>query len=506
MMYQVLIVDDEEIVCRGLAQFVKWQEQGFEVAGTAHSADEALALLKRLSVNVIFLDIRMPGMSGLELLKILHQRYPAVKCVILSGHSDFSYAQEAIRFGAIDYLTKPVVLKDVEALLQRLFQEFENQRRERQIHTNRLEALLISAAKGYASVDTVKYRLPPLEHWYGLSLGLLDHSLQEDQIAKKKEQMRFQISALIPSARFLNDEVFSLFCIIPCKTAAEFDSFLSMLEQFCTGLQEWACGARKEKCGHQQLHEGWTEAGRALRYHRAGSKEGVILYQNIEPLFSHSSQSMQDALPELLRCLTNPDTRRRALPFLQETLTTAMGSTLTVTQYQSACISFLIELNSYLQSFQLPGTELHRRLNQTLSRILLCQNHPSSADCMMDYLRWLIALLDQSDDQSISRDVIREIQLYIRLNFAENISLNSLAEQFFLHPNYLSRLFKEKTGENFIEYLTEVRMEKVKELLKNSDRKIVEICEMTGYDNPRYFSKVFKQYTGMTPKEYREGN
>ncbi len=125
---------------------------------------------------------------------------------------------------------------------------------------------------------------------------------------------------------------------------------------------------------------------------------------------------------------------------------------------------------------------------------------------MMDYLRWLIALLDQSDDQSISRDVIREIQLYIRLNFAENISLNSLAEQFFLHPNYLSRLFKEKTGENFIEYLTEVRMEKVKELLKNSDRKIVEICEMTGYDNPRYFSKVFKQYTGMTPKEYREGN
>lgn len=185
MMYQVLLVDDEEIVCRGLTQFVKWQEQGFSVAGTANSAKEALALLERTPVDVVFLDIRMPEVSGLELLKILHRDYPEMKCVILSGHSDFSYAQEAIRFGAIDYLTKPVVLKDVEALLQRLFQEFENQRQERQIHINRLEALLVSAAKGYSSMDSVKYRLPPLEHWYGLSLELLDHTLQEEQLSKK---------------------------------------------------------------------------------------------------------------------------------------------------------------------------------------------------------------------------------------------------------------------------------------------------------------------------------
>ena len=100
--------------------------------------------------------------------------------------------------------------------------------------------------------------------------------------------------------------------------------------------------------------------------------------------------------------------------------------------------------------------------------------------------------------------MIREVQLYIRQHYSTNITLNSLAERFFLHPNYLSRLFKEKTGKNFVEYLTEVRIEHIKELLKNSDLKIVEICTMTGYDNPRYFSKVFKQATGMTPREYRE--
>ncbi len=93
--YHVLIVDDEEIVCRGLAQFVKWQDYGFAVAATAYSADEALSVLERTTIDVVFMDIRMPGKSGLELLQIIRQTYPHTKSVILSGYADFSYAQEA---------------------------------------------------------------------------------------------------------------------------------------------------------------------------------------------------------------------------------------------------------------------------------------------------------------------------------------------------------------------------------------------------------------------------
>lgn len=504
MSYQVLIVDDEEIVCRGLAQFVKWQNYDFAVAGTACSADEALTFLERTPVDVAFMDIRMPGKSGLELLQILQKRYPQIKCVILSGYSDFTYAQEAIRYGAVDYLTKPVVLKDIEALLERLRTEFANQRKDAQIRTNRVEALLLSAVKGYAHADSVKCDLPALNHWYGLSMSLLDRSLTEEEIFAKKQQMAGQICSLLPSAICLNDEVFTLFCLLPCDSPANFTAFVSMLEQLDTGLFEWACGASRQKCGLDDLHEGWVEADRALRYHRAGAKDGIILYQNIETLFAQSTLSMQDMLPEFLRRLTNPETRNLALPLLEESLTAALNQNLTVTQYQTSCISFLIELNSYLQTLNLPDAGLHTRLNDVLSRILLCQSYQESTACIISYIQWLTGLFNQADEQSLGKDVIREIQLFIRQHYAENISLNSLAEQFFLHPNYLSRLFKEKAGQNFIDYLTSVRMEKVKDLLKNSDRKIVEICELAGYDNPRYFSKVFKQYTGMTPSEYRE--
>lgn len=504
MSYHVLIVDDEEIVCRGLAQFVKWQNYGFSVAGTAYNADEALSLLERMPIDVVFMDIRMPGKSGLELLQIIQKQYPRIKSVILSGYADFSYAQEAIRFGASDYLTKPVVLKEIESLLERLRTEFLNCQKDAQIRSSRVEALLLSAAKGYLPADRIKYDLPPLEHWYGLSMALTDRSLSEEEIARKKQEMTLRLLSLFPASICLSDEVFSIFCLLPCEIEADFLSFVSMMEQLDTGLSEWSCGASRQKYGLDELHEGWTEAGRALRYHRAGAKEGIILYQNIETLFSQSALSMQDILPELLRRLTNPKTRDTVPALVQEALSSLLSQNMTVTQYQAACISFLIELNSYLQGLCPPDANLHARLNEVLSSLLLCQSYQASADCMTEYVKWLTGLFCTADEQSLGKDVIREIQLFIRQHYADNISLNSLAEQFFLHPNYLSRLFKEKTGQNFIDYLTGVRMEKVKELLKNSNRKIVEICDLAGYDNPRYFSRVFKQYTGMTPSEYRE--
>ncbi len=504
MSYQVLIVDDEEIVCRGLARFVKWELYGFEVAGTAGSVDEALAFLKKNPVDLAFMDIRMPEKTGLDLLKILRREYPDVKSVILSGYSDFSYAQEAIRGGAVDYLTKPVVLKDIEELLKRLSREFSERRKETRIHSNRMEALLLSAAKGYSQADPGKFNLPRLERWYGLSMVLKDKKLTEEELSEKKEHMRIQISSVVPSAIFLDDEIFSLFCLLPWESDSAFGSLTSLLEQLCTGLEEWSCGASKQKYGLEELHEGWEEACKAQHYHRAGTNEGIILYQNIETLFSHSSKSLQDVLPELFCLITNPETRSQAPKLLNSALTSLQQQNPTLTQYQSACISFLIELNSFLKNLALKDEELHSGLNRILNRILLSENMQDSTACITEYLEWLIRLIGQVDEHSLGKDVIREIQLFIRHHYAENISLNSLAEQFYLHPNYLSRLFKEKTGCNFVEYLTEVRMEKVKELLRSTDRKITEVCEMAGYDNPRYFSKVFKQYTGLTPREYRE--
>lgn len=150
------------------------------------------------------------------------------------------------------------------------------------------------------------------------------------------------------------------------------------------------------------------------------------------------------------------------------------------------------------------GIDLHGQLNKMLEKILLCDNYRMTIDCMMGYAGMLVQKLNESDEVQLGGGVIKEVQLFIRRHYNETITLNMLADQFYLHPNYLSRLFKEKTGKNFVEYMTEVRMEKVKEMLADPEKKVSDISMMAGYENPRYFSKVFKQFTGMTPSEYRE--
>ena len=179
---------------------------------------------------------------------------------------------------------------------------------------------------------------------------------------------------------------------------------------------------------------------------------------------------------------------------------------MSVLEFQTVCIRFLIEVNGHLQNTELEKEDLHDRLNEVLQQLLCCENSQDVLRWMFSYLDWMTEELVQSSTQKLSGGVIAEIQNFIRQHYSENISLNMLAEQFYMHPNYLSRLFKEKTGENFVEYLMEVRMQKVKELLKDSDCKIIEICGMVGYDNPRSFSKAFKHYTGLTPREYRDSS
>lgn len=504
MIYQVLIVDDEEIVCRGLAEFVKWQAHGFEVAGTACSVDQALLMLQTTHVDVIFMDIKMPEKSGLELLPVLQEKYADIKTVILSGYSDFAYAREALRYGAFEYLTKPVILSEMDDLLDRLHDSFDRQQQLRAVHDSRMEALLLSSAKGYSLIDPQKLALPNLEHWFGFSMTLIDRQISEEKLLEKKAAMRSHIRAMISSSILLDADVYSLFALIPCRTEQEMDSFLTTLDQLCPDLKEWGCGASFLKNDIGQLAAAWQESDQAMRFLLAHSKEGIMLYKSIETVFSQELPSMQSALTETLHRLADPAERNTVPSYIQDSLLSVLRTGFTLTQFQTVCIRFLIELNGHPFHLNLPEEDLHTMLNKALSIILLCQSYQAAIDCMARYMEWLVKQLNLFDAQNLGTGVIREIQLFIRQHYNENITLNYLAEHFYLHSNYLSKLFKDKTGKNFIEYLTEVRMEQAKKLLQSTDYKIIEICAMTGYDNPRYFSRLFKNYTGITPREFRE--
>lgn len=507
MIYQVLIVDDEEIVCRGMAQFVKWKEHGFEVAGIAVSVDEALLMLSKMHIDVVLTDIRMPEKSGIDLLKQIQELYPDIQTVVLSGYSDFDYAIEAMRYRAVQYLTKPVNLGEVEELLGRLSADLERRQKEARLHTYHMEGLLLSIARGYADADIEKYCLPVLEKWYGISIFMTDKNLNLEEVEEEKKVMKSRITAVIPDSILLDSSMYALFAIVPVKSDSEFTYFISILEQVCCSDERWAMGVSKEKNGIQLLPDAWKETEQAMRYLLADTHKKVIYYQNIDTLFSEKSSEIQEIITEFLQKLNGAENRKQAIYWIKSVLTEMESrEQMSVLEFQTVCIRFLIEVNGHLQGAGLEEINLHDRLNEVLQDLLSCENAQDVMHCMSSYLEWIITEMDQVSSQRMNRGVISEIQSFIRLHYSDNISLNMLAKQFYMHPNYLSRLFKEKTGENFVEYLTEVRMRKVQDLLKNSDYKIIEICGMVGYDNPRSFSKAFKHYTGMTPREFRESN
>ena len=507
MKYQVLIVDDEEIVCRGMAQFIKWEKCGFEVAGVASGVDEALRMLEKIPIDVIFTDIRMPEKSGIDLLKSVQEQYSEIQTVVLSGYSDFDYAKEAMRYGALEYLTKPVNFGEVEEVLQRISEKLQRIQKEAKIHTGHMEGLLLSIARGYTDVEIEKYELPSLDLWYGVSVFMTKKSMDENWVIEEKEDMKKKISRVMPEAIILDSFVYALFVVLPIKEEAEFTYFLSILEHLCCVDSCWAIGVSRKKRGIESLPEAFKESEQAMRYVMADTRKKVIFYQNIEKLFSKKSSKIQEILTEFLCRLNSGEDKARIIQWLKQALT-EMESTekMSVVEFQTVCIRFLIEMNGHLNDWGLEQSKLHNRLNEVLQQLLCCEREQDVLCQMFTYLDWIIQELEYLDTHKISGGVIAEIQNFIRQHYQENISLNMLAELFYMHPNYLSRLFKEKTGENFVDYLVDVRMQKVKELLKHSDYKIIEICSMVGYDNPRSFSKAFKNYTGMTPKEYRENN
>lgn len=151
-MYKVLLVDDEERVTQGMARFVPWEETGFSVVGCATSVARALVFVEKEPVDLVITDIQMPVQSGLDLIRLMKPTYPQTKYVILSAYSEFSYAQEALRLGAFDYLTKPINFGQMKTLLLKLREQLDAERRRGEGNDTRelfARTLVMNFANGY---------------------------------------------------------------------------------------------------------------------------------------------------------------------------------------------------------------------------------------------------------------------------------------------------------------------------------------------------------------------
>ncbi|SDE55465.1 Response regulator containing CheY-like receiver domain and AraC-type DNA-binding domain [Paenibacillus sp. UNCCL117] len=498
--YRVLIVDDDEEVRSGLTEIVDWKRCGFRVAAVLKDGAEAIPYLAEHQVDVVLSDIRMTFMSGLEVAKHIYEHRIPAKIVLISGHQEFELAKEALRYNVQEYLLKPTDLDEV----YRVFGVLKEQLDEERAALNRLA---MDKEMWSQMMRYLKERyLPHL---------LFDTHADEEEIRRQFEMIGLNIDPKTcacapvriswPSASPPDAVQRALL-----RSLSEHVSSVALLpfEQASNPLMMLAICVDTERC------ELAGEIDRMLS--QAASRLRTLLGLAIEWQADSESRGLSEFLEEhrTLRLQTNPLPNARLQQWKAEKQ--RWSDYLQAERYEDA--GRLLE-----QTLATYGGESIDTVKSLLIQLFGSRDEVFAADsgsnrlmqlCKsedMDEIRHIgLSLLQELSGREAGgqaeaeRKVIKQAKQFVKANAGSEIMLQDVANHVYLNPVYLSRLFKLETGMSFSDYVTETRMSQAAQLLRDTNLKIYEICEKSGYKDVRHFYKLFKQYAGCSPSEYRE--
>jgi|GEM_PF-319126 len=521
MNYKVLLVDDEEIVCQGLTRFVNWEELGYEVTAMANSAAQALVYMESAPVDLVISDIRMPVQDGLRLIEIIQSEYPVVRTIMLSGYGEFKYARQAMRFGASDFLTKPVNFGELKKLLGSMKKELDEERRENRsrqhLRQSHLNQVLTNLAKGYAYSDLeeqAELAGLPLDQEYRLiriqcqRLG----NEQTDPTAAKEWMNRLASEAAngLGQVWIFNNERYEISCVwMPAAQEGRrmTDRYLKALSDSLERHHlEGVMGISAHRQRWADLKEAYLEAGRALQYALLHDDRKIVHYREVDQVLQTDYRIDEKLAAEIMDLLAAAGQWGRVQALIRSTMDMMIQDQYNLQEIQAFNIQILFLVSQHLHSINSfkNSPNADQLLFKAIRDLLHTVDVAVMKDMIEDYLDRIKQELSAEDPSAKPVHLIDRIQRHIDEHYAEDVSLTTLSNVFYIHPIYLSRLFKEKTGMNFLDYVTEVRIARAKEMLRDPAFKVYEIGQMVGYDSPRYFSKLFKSLTGMTPREYKE--
>ena len=517
-MYSVVIVDDEHWVRKVVRRIVRWEDYGFEIVGESGNGKQALELIRECRPDLVFTDIRMPGMDGIELIRIVREEKIPTEFVIISGYNEFDYAQSAIKYGVVDYLLKPLNETDISSLLTRMSQQIRQEISVKndlaEIRAKRLEEILDAVLKDEKSVTLEEFNQRSGTHFAeGTFLVAL---LRWDRDSGPGEESRKQnvLDTWIQSCSAL----FHDYSVLPPSDADE-ETLL---------ILNYLPDREKEV---QKALDQLADMGRSCL--PCLSVTGGI---GVPGSFGRLKSSYESALNALrtrvifgtgkmIRAAEHEHRMswvRRPIPIREEKkllLSLELGDEAqTVNQAVSVFRSAADRIESNLLSYHLVGCEL-LSLFVAASKRKGIQDIPKSEQ---EYSRMLDQCARVSEMEAViseaARDfsglfqslvsnedkIISTIKQYVSAHYREEISLDDLARLVFLSPNYVSELFKKQSGENFSEYLMDYRIKIAMDLLRDIQYRVVDVSEMVGYQDAKYFSRLFKKRVGMNPNTYRK--
>ena len=517
-METVLIADDEMNIREGLKYIIDWNELGFEICAEAANGEDALCLILEKKPSLVLLDIRMPKMYGTDLIRIAREKGFQGRFIILSGYSDFTYAQTAIRYGVEYYITKPID----EDELQQAICEIKKSLEEEHTVSENME-LLKTKAKDVILHEIVTGTYQTAEKTLLSSREIEEMNLYADcyqvviyeKFSPNPDDISYSFADLLKitnrgnhTFEHFNEESNEVILLKGRFALNKFSGFLERYEknppQKGSPLDSLFLAYGRPVSDLAAIYLSYREAS-ALRKRRFFCMQGqhTLGYGEL-PKFHEISLEINNAtLEEYSNLLTD-----YLLAFQRNKVAETLFS----------LEEFLYNVKNDISSVKLFLKDLFLRIKEKVNHTFCSAEIPFPTNSQIidriescHYLYEIILFISEQTEMIMnatgnpSRDtVLDDILYYIDHNFRSNIKLEGIAPLFGYSSTYLGKIFNRTFGESFNSYVDHRKIEYSKELLKENRLKVYEIAEQVGYNNVDYFHKKFKKYTGMSPAEYRK--
>jgi len=537
-MYKVFLVEDEIVVREGIRNNIPWDQIQYSLAGEAPDGEMALSMIQDIKPDILITDIRMPFMDGLTLSRIVKKNLPWIKIIILSGHDEFEYAREAIGIGIDEYLLKPVSSQDMLKALDKVAARIDEEKENLQ-NIEKLKAQVRSSndiLRDRWLSDFVNGKTPAasaIEQGREYSIDLLARSyiVIAAGIRSASETEDASVPLNFSQSGSLEIQVKIIFQSIVEKYAnciwfIESDTYFTvLLREMSDNEDETAYTItqalkyeieRKTKCSvmigigpkAQRIGEVARSFSTARRIVSYGISHGLSLISDDKLL--PNDDTAFDPLPllnvndEIFQTRLKYASKKDIDLIIQE-YTKALDNNFGDNQMLIFYVfgEVIVAASKIVESL---GGDIREIAPFSLKQEDIKHISGSKDNFFKNIKNLLSAVIEYRDANTRGRyqSVIMKAREFIERNFnTVDISLYSTAVYAGISPNYLSTVFAQETGENFIEYLTRIRIEKAKQLLKETDMKSIDIAYETGFNDPHYFSSIFKKNTGLSPREFR---
>lgn len=532
-LYKIMLVDDEEEVRKSIIRKIPWEETGFEVIGDAENGKDALEKIEMNEPDVVLTDIRMPYMDGLAMAERIRQTHPSIKIVIFSGFDEFEYAKKAIKLNVIEYILKPVNVEELTVILKKikknLDDEIEQKRNVtllRESYVRSLPAIrehfLNDLIHGGMDTATISEKLSE----YGIDIdGAVKwvtaaiHLEPDEKVDKavslhqQRELIPISVQNLIKEkltgqyrfAMFHSSfETILIAAVDPENTQTELVALLGDICKETRKILEVSVtiGVGESCSTLTAVGRSFYSALNALGYRAVTGSGGVICIHDMEPAAPEKLQFDSRMESELIAAVKfGPEEKIRSV--IGEVVGRMEERKVHYRQYQAYVLAVINVLTQLTQQYDLQIREMFGVENdyfEILNRIQKMEN-------IRQYLTEVALKMNKAlarERTNAAKNVIREARQYIQDNFQDpDLSVEKICRHLHMSPAYFSTMFKKETGQAYIAYLTDVRLNRAVELLMATDDKTYVIAEKVGYPEQNYFSYVFKKKFGVSPTRYR---